>query len=104
MPTIKDMNDIILLRIGQTLRDLRKQRGLSQVQLAAMSGTNRKSVINAEKGAPGLSLGAFVAMAEAMGAELTTIPARRPTTEEIRKMLEVRDVVGKGGKGHTSDD
>lgn len=82
------MNDIILARVGQSLRDLRKQRGLSQVQLADKAGTTRKAVINAEKGAAGLSLGTFVAMVEAMGAELTTVPVRRPTTDEIRALLQ----------------
>lgn len=82
------MNDIILARVGQSLRELRKQRGLSQLELADRAGTTRKTVINAEKGSPGLSLGSFVALVEAMGAELTTVPVRRPTTEEIRSLLQ----------------
>ncbi|NYF35770.1 helix-turn-helix domain-containing protein [Stenotrophomonas sp. JAI102] len=84
------MNDIILARVGQSLRDLRKQRGLSQLELAARAGTTRKAVINAEKGSPGLSLGSFVALVEAMGAELATVPVRRPTTEEIRSLLQAQ--------------
>lgn len=88
MSVIENMNDIILSRIGQSLRDLRKQRGLSQMELAQKAGTTRKAVIHAEKGAPGLSLGTFVAMVEAMGAELTTVPVRRPTTDEIRALLQ----------------
>jgi len=87
MSYIRDMNQIILARVGQSLRNLRKQRGLSQLELARQAGTTRKAVINAEKGTAGLSLGTFIAMLEAMGAELTTLPVRRPTTEEIQALL-----------------
>lgn len=81
------MSELILNRLGHSLRNLRKQRGLSQQQLAELAGTSRKAVINAEKGHAGLSLGAFVALAEAMGAEVTAVAARRPTTEEIKTLL-----------------
>jgi len=97
------MNPILLERLGASLRDMRKQRGLSQQALASRAGTNRKTVINAEKGAPGLSLGAFVALAEAMGAELTTVPVRRPTTEEMRALLQridAREAASTSGKAH----
>lgn len=82
------MNEIILSRMGDSLRTLRKQRGLNQLELAERAGTTRKAVINAEKGTQGLSIGTWVAMLEAMGAELTTVPVRRPTTDEMRALLQ----------------
>lgn len=66
---------------------MRTQRGLSQSDLAAVAGVNRKTIIELEKGAAGIALGTVVAVLESMGGELSVVPASKPTTAEVQSLL-----------------
>jgi len=81
------MKDVILLRLADQIRSMRAQRGLSQSDLAAAAGVNRKTIIQLEKGAAGIALGTVVAVLESMGGELSVVPASKPTTAEVQSLL-----------------
>ena len=81
------MKDIILSRLGQSLRDLRVRRGLTQQQAADLARLPREKVVRLEQGRGTTALEAYVALAHALGAELTLTPTRRPTIEEVAKVL-----------------
>ncbi len=87
MCTILDMKDIILFRVARQIRDMRIQRGLSQSDLAAAAGVNRKTIIELEKGAAGIAFGTAVAVLEIMGGELTVVHVSKPTTAEMQSLL-----------------
>ena len=77
----------LLSSFGKTLRDARKQRGLTQAQLAALAGVPRLKVIQAEQGDASVSIGAYANLALALGMEFSLVPARRPTLDEIAALL-----------------
>lgn len=66
---------------------MRSSRGLTQAQLAVKARIPRLKVIQIEKGLPSVAAGTYVAVACALGAELTLIPARLPTVEEARRLF-----------------
>ncbi len=76
-----------LQHLGQALRNMRNQRGLSQAEVALRAGLPRLKVIHVEAGRPTLSAGAYARVAAALGAELQAQPAQRPTLEEIGRLL-----------------
>ena len=77
----------VLHRLGGSLRDARKQRGLTQAQLAALATVPRLKVIQIERGDASVSIGAYAEVAAALGLEFTPVPARRPTLDEVKEML-----------------
>lgn len=77
----------LLHRLGGSLRDARKQRGLTQAQLAALASVPRLKVIQVERGDASVSIGAYAEVAAALGLEFTPVPARRPTLDEVRELL-----------------
>lgn len=77
----------LLHRLGGSLRDARKQRGLTQAQLAALATVPRLKVIQIERGDASVSIGAYAEVAAALGLEFTPVPARRPTLDEVKEML-----------------
>jgi len=81
------MEALLLSRLGESLRQLRTQRGLTQAQLADLAGLTRRMIVQIEQGRATVAVRAYVAAAEAMGAELTVVPVRRPTLDEVRKVL-----------------
>ena len=82
------METITLLhRLGGSLRDARKQRGLTQAQLAALATVPRLKVIQIERGDASVSIGAYAEVAAALGLEFMPVPARRPTLDEVKEML-----------------
>ena len=50
MCRITDMKDMILFRLADQIKSMRIRRGLSQSDLAAAAGVNRKTIIELEKG------------------------------------------------------
>lgn len=78
---------IILQRLGAQLRQLRRQRGLTQAALAAQAGLPRLKVVQMEAGRGSVSAGAYARLLGTLGAELTAAPARRPTLDEIGQLL-----------------
>jgi len=81
------MKDMILFRLADQIKSMRIRRGLSQSDLAAAAGVNRKTIIELEKGAAGIAIGTVVAVLERMGGELTVVPASKPTTAEVQALL-----------------
>ncbi len=77
----------LLTRFGKSLRAARKRRGFTQAQLAALAAVPRLKVIQIERGEASVSIGAYAAVAAALGLEFTPIPARRPTLEEVEELL-----------------
>lgn len=73
--------------LGQALRNMRHQRGLSQAEVALRAGLLRFKVIHVEAGRPTLSAGAYARVVAALGAELRSQPAQRPTLETIGRLL-----------------
>jgi transcriptional regulator with XRE-family HTH domain len=79
------MKSLPMVRLGKSLRDMRKHRGLTQEQVAALAGVPRLKVIQIEKGDSKVSVDAYAQVARAVGGELSVTPARRPTLEEARE-------------------
>ena len=77
-----------LKRLAKVIREARKRRGLTQVQVAAMAGLPRLKVIQVEKGEASVSAGAYAAIAAALNMEFSLVPARRPTLEEVPELLK----------------
>lgn len=77
-----------LHRLAKTLREARKRRGLTQAQVAVLAGLPRLKVIQVEKGEASVSVGAYAAIAAALGMEFSLVAARRPTLEEVPELLE----------------
>lgn len=77
----------LLYRFGKALREARRGRGLTQAQLAILAGLPRLKVIQAEKGAASVSIGAYADVASALGMEFTLLPARRPMLDEVAELL-----------------
>jgi transcriptional regulator with XRE-family HTH domain len=73
--------------LSTEFRTMRKRRGLTQAQLALRSGLPRAKIIQIEKGEPGVSIGAYAAVATALGAALTLAQRERPTLEETRAIF-----------------
>lgn len=81
------MKDIILTRLGQSLKELRQRRGLTQQEVARLARLPREKVVRLEQGRGTIAIEAYAALAHALGAELTPTPVRRPTIEEVSKAL-----------------
>lgn len=77
----------LLHRLGRSLRNARKRRGLTQAQLAALATVPRLKVIQIERGDASVSIGAYAEVAAALGLEFTPVPARRPTLDEVTELL-----------------
>lgn len=77
----------VFTRLAHRIRAMRRQRGLTQAQLAERAHVSRLTVIEVEKGSGSVSAGSYVEIACALGAEITLIPARMPTMEEARKLF-----------------
>jgi transcriptional regulator with XRE-family HTH domain len=73
--------------LSADFRAMRKRRGLTQAELALRSGLPRAKIIQIEKGEAGVSIGAYAAVATALGAALTLAPLQRPTLEETREVF-----------------
>lgn len=85
---INDMDAILLLsRLGGQIRDLRKNRGLTQAALAQRAGITRQKLIEIEQGADSVAAGYYARAIAALGAELRTVPARMPTLEELKDIF-----------------
>ena len=80
-------SETLLSRLGIAFRELRRQRGLTQAEVADRVGLPRGKIIQAEKGDPSVSIRAYARLASALGAEFTVRPARRPTLDEIGELL-----------------
>ncbi len=57
-------------RLGEGLRQLRRERGLSQAELAQLAGVSPSAISQAESGHRGLALDTLLTLTEALGASL----------------------------------
>jgi DNA-binding XRE family transcriptional regulator len=70
-------NDADLLAIATALRDARAKSGLTQAQLALVSGVGRDTIIALENGRAGVSLGHAVRAMKGLGLTLRPVMVRR---------------------------
>ena len=57
--------------VGQTLRAARETAGLTQAALAAQVHITRQKLIDLEQGKPGVAIDTFLAVAQALGLDMT---------------------------------
>ncbi len=81
------MGSIIMFDLGIKIRQARKEKGLTQAQLANMSGISRKTLSQIETGtAPDIGIRKVARALEVLGLELTVRPTGAPPTlEELQK-------------------
>jgi transcriptional regulator with XRE-family HTH domain len=79
------MNDTILRRlIGELLNRHRRQKGMTQEELASQANLQRTSITNIEKGRQMMSLTALYDLAEALDIEPTDLlPTRQNVKDEL---------------------
>ena len=63
-------------QIGNTVRQTRKQIGVTQADLALTSGTGLRFVIDLEKGKPTCQLGKVLTVLQTLGIRIEIIPPR----------------------------
>lgn len=78
------MTDTSLDRIGSLIRDARKQRGLTQTQLASALGTSQSAVHRIEAGNQNLSLEMVNRIAAALDSPLISVGAGGPVHLRVR--------------------
>ena len=72
-----------LQSVGQCLRELRQNRGLTQLALAQRAGVSRLKMIAIEAGRDSVAAGSYARVAAALGADLQALPVLRPTLDEL---------------------
>lgn len=60
--------------LGTAVRRIRKALGVTQEQLALTSGTNRRAIIEIEKGKPTSQVGKVLLVLQTLGAKLDVVP------------------------------
>ena len=84
-------NERALGRLAQGLQRLRRERGLSQGELARLAGVTASAISQAEAGRRGLSLDTLVGLSERLGTSLDDLLASVPTSGYV---LARRDRTG----------
>ena len=79
---------LLLERLGSQIEEMRKSRGLTQVQLAYQSGLTRQKLAEVEKGSPTVAVNFYAKVLAALNAEIKVVAARRPTFEELREVFQ----------------
>ena len=71
--------------IGPSIRELRKEKGMTQAELAAAVGISRVTLSKLENGKlAGISIGVILSILERLGREISFVePAALPTLEEL---------------------
>lgn len=73
--------------LGQAVRSLRRAQGITQAQLAMTAGTNRRFIVELERGKPTSQLGKALEVLAVLGAAAeVAVPAGEPpaTPPKIR--------------------
>lgn len=72
-------------QIGNALRAARRSKGLTQSELAALSGQRQELISRIESGSPGTAISAICALLAALGLEFAVGPrsAAAPDIEDI---------------------
>lgn len=68
--TMNNQNLSTMEEIGKLIRDTRKQQGLSQEDLAGISGTGRRFISDIENGKDNIQLGKLLLVIAALGLSL----------------------------------
>lgn len=84
------MTDTSLDRIGSLIRDARKQRGLTQTQLASALGTSQSAVHRIEAGNQNLSLEMVNRIAAALDSPLISVGPNGPVHLRVRGGAKLR--------------
>jgi transcriptional regulator with XRE-family HTH domain len=79
---------LLLERLGSQIEEMRRSRGLTQVQLAYQSGLTRQKLAEVEKGSPTVAVNFYAKVLAALNAEIKVVAARRPTFEELREVFQ----------------
>ncbi|RZI64648.1 MAG: transcriptional regulator [Pseudomonas sp.] len=79
---------LLLERLGSQIEEMRRSRGLTQVQLAYQSGMTRQKLAEVEKGSPTVAVNFYAKVLAALNAEIKVVSARRPTFEELRDVFQ----------------
>jgi transcriptional regulator with XRE-family HTH domain len=61
---------------------------MKQADIAASAGLPRLKVIQIERGEASVSMGAYANLAASLGMEFALTPARRPTLDEVKELLD----------------
>jgi transcriptional regulator with XRE-family HTH domain len=72
---VSEPAEAVQRRVGERVRELRADRGLTQLQLAERSGISRPSIANVEAGRQNVSLRQLCALATALGVEVADLVA-----------------------------
>lgn len=70
------VNEKFFIALGQTISQKRTQLGLTQEELAALSGVNRAFISNMENGIRNPSLGTVASIAKGLRMRLSTLIAK----------------------------
>ena len=72
-------------QIGEVLRAARRAKGLTQSELASLSGQRQELISKIESGSPGTAISAICALLAALSLEFTVRPrsAAAPDIEDI---------------------
>lgn len=74
----------MLTALGKRALEARKNRGLTQAQVAERARVSRRSVIDVENGREHVAVGIYARVLASLGMDLHTAVARRPTLDEVR--------------------
>lgn len=80
--------NLLIERLGDQIRQMRLNRGMTIIQLAEIAGVTRQKLSEVEKGKPTVSMLLYAKVLAALNGELTIVPARRPTFEELREVFK----------------
>ena len=67
--------------LAAALRDMRRQQGLTQAELAALAGTSRRWVCDAENGKVPLGIKLMCQLIHHLGYQIELVPAPAPTVD-----------------------
>jgi transcriptional regulator with XRE-family HTH domain len=77
-PAIADTAARHLVTLGEQLRARRKQLGIAAASAAEAAGLSRVTLHRIERGEPGVTLGAWAGVAEALGLQLALVDPQAP--------------------------
>jgi len=81
VPSARDPESIYSV-FGRRLRELREQHGISQLELAEMSGLTRASIANVESGRQRVLLHQVLRFAQALQVDLNTLVPQASSLQE----------------------
>lgn len=79
---------LVCQRLGNEIRQLRLNRGLTQLELATMSGVTRQKLIEIEQGRGSVALSGYARVIAALDGEFGITPVRLPTLDEIGAIFQ----------------